>query len=288
MAEVPPGPNALAASPTEIRALPVDGCCLLGNNETLDCGRGGVIVHGTEQHEVAERKGFVKPNQNNVHHPNASGQLHSSAAQVNGIGNNHPEGQCGHILPHNHRYLPPHRATDHQSDVFEQSDRNSSSKTNVSLMPSNGVDSSDPATITESESGADIQCVQTELDRTVHNDHVQQSKTVTLVDQIANLSLPAEESDHCSITYVRYESELQMPDIIRLITKDLSEPYSIYTYRYFIHNWPQLCFLVCITHLYLNPDKRDIHSNASSILNSILNLIVIYSILLYRNDSLHH
>lgn len=39
-----------------------------------------------------------------------------------------------------------------------------------------------------------------------------------------------------TIRYVRYESELQMPDIMRLITKDLSEPYSIYTYRYFIHN----------------------------------------------------
>ncbi|XP_069589190.1 N-alpha-acetyltransferase 30 [Ranitomeya imitator] len=49
-----------------------------------------------------------------------------------------------------------------------------------------------------------------------------------------------------SIRYVRYESELQMPDIMRLITKDLSEPYSIYTYRYFIHNWPQLCFLAVV------------------------------------------
>lgn len=45
------------------------------------------------------------------------------------------------------------------------------------------------------------------------------------------------------IDYMEYESELQMPDIIRLIQKDLSEPYSIYTYRYFIHNWPKLCFL---------------------------------------------
>ncbi|XP_014674829.1 PREDICTED: uncharacterized protein LOC106814949 [Priapulus caudatus] len=45
------------------------------------------------------------------------------------------------------------------------------------------------------------------------------------------------------ISYVAYENELQMPDIMRLITKDLSEPYSIYTYRYFIHNWPKLCFL---------------------------------------------
>nr|CAG4651022.1 EOG090X07BN [Simocephalus serrulatus]SVE94276.1 EOG090X07BN [Simocephalus serrulatus] len=45
------------------------------------------------------------------------------------------------------------------------------------------------------------------------------------------------------VTYVQYQSELQMPDIMRLIQKDLSEPYSIYTYRYFIHNWPMLCFL---------------------------------------------
>lgn len=45
------------------------------------------------------------------------------------------------------------------------------------------------------------------------------------------------------ITYVIYENELQMPDIMRLIQKDLSEPYSIYTYRYFIHNWPKLCYL---------------------------------------------
>lgn len=52
--------------------------------------------------------------------------------------------------------------------------------------------------------------------------------------------------DDPEIVYVNYESELQMPDIMRLIQKDLSEPYSIYTYRYFIHNWPQLCFLVTI------------------------------------------
>ena len=37
-----------------------------------------------------------------------------------------------------------------------------------------------------------------------------------------------------------------MPYIMNLITQDLSETYSIYTYRYFIHNWPQLSFLVKI------------------------------------------
>merc|ERR1719318_1396978 len=45
------------------------------------------------------------------------------------------------------------------------------------------------------------------------------------------------------ITYLSYSDETQMPLIMRLIQKDLSEPYSIYTYRYFIHNWPNLCFL---------------------------------------------
>lgn len=60
----------------------------------------------------------------------------------------------------------------------------------------------------------------------------------------SSLGREAEPGEDRTIRYVRYESELQMPDIMRLITKDLSEPYSIYTYRYFIHNWPQLCFLV--------------------------------------------
>lgn len=58
-------------------------------------------------------------------------------------------------------------------------------------------------------------------------------------------TLSPENSDS-NIQYVSYTSELQMPDIMHLIQKDLSEPYSIYTYRYFIYNWPKLCFLVCI------------------------------------------
>ncbi|POI28668.1 hypothetical protein CIB84_007582 [Bambusicola thoracicus] len=40
----------------------------------------------------------------------------------------------------------------------------------------------------------------------------------------------SQPEEDLTIRYVRYESELQMPDIMRLITKDLSEPYSIYTY----------------------------------------------------------
>lgn len=50
------------------------------------------------------------------------------------------------------------------------------------------------------------------------------------------------------VTFVPYESELQLPHVMRLMKADLSEPYSIYTYRYFIHNWPNLCFLVSHLH----------------------------------------
>lgn len=40
-----------------------------------------------------------------------------------------------------------------------------------------------------------------------------------------------------------YVGEHQLQGVIDLISLDLSEPYSIFTYRYFINNWPNLCFL---------------------------------------------
>lgn len=46
------------------------------------------------------------------------------------------------------------------------------------------------------------------------------------------------------VSYEPYQDETQMPIIMGLIDKDLSEPYSVFTYRYFIHNWPHLCLLV--------------------------------------------
>ncbi len=46
------------------------------------------------------------------------------------------------------------------------------------------------------------------------------------------------------VIFRQYESEADLDCIVPLITKDLSEPYSLYTYRYFIYNWPKLCILV--------------------------------------------
>jgi peptide alpha-N-acetyltransferase len=53
------------------------------------------------------------------------------------------------------------------------------------------------------------------------------------------------------VEYLTYSKESQMLEVVALIEKDLSEPYSIFTYRYFIHNWPDLCLLVGVSMLWL-------------------------------------
>jgi peptide alpha-N-acetyltransferase len=52
---------------------------------------------------------------------------------------------------------------------------------------------------------------------------------------------PIETDD--DIVFVAYDGEHYLQGIIDLISVDLSEPYSIFTYRYFINNWPDLCFI---------------------------------------------
>lgn len=47
--------------------------------------------------------------------------------------------------------------------------------------------------------------------------------------------------------YIQYDpdKEAQYLTAIReLISKDLSEPYSIYVYRYFLYQWADLCYMV--------------------------------------------
>ncbi|EME42605.1 GNAT family acetyltransferase like protein [Dothistroma septosporum NZE10] len=48
------------------------------------------------------------------------------------------------------------------------------------------------------------------------------------------------------LRYVCYGTEKEspyLPAIKQLISKDLSEPYSIYVYRYFLYQWGDLCFM---------------------------------------------
>ncbi|OMJ73866.1 hypothetical protein SteCoe_27346 [Stentor coeruleus] len=45
------------------------------------------------------------------------------------------------------------------------------------------------------------------------------------------------------IVYKIYSEESQLTDLMKMIDSELSEPYSIFTYRYFLYNWPKLCIL---------------------------------------------
>lgn len=46
------------------------------------------------------------------------------------------------------------------------------------------------------------------------------------------------------LTFEQYTDEdTQLPLISGLIDQELSEPYSVFTYRYFLNNWPELCFM---------------------------------------------
>lgn len=50
-----------------------------------------------------------------------------------------------------------------------------------------------------------------------------------------------------NVKYVQYDptqEETLLPAMRDLISGDLSEPYSIYVYRYFLYEWGHLCFLV--------------------------------------------
>lgn len=53
-----------------------------------------------------------------------------------------------------------------------------------------------------------------------------------------------EEFSASEIEYVSYGGEHHLPLIMGLVDSELSEPYSIFTYRYFVYLWPQLSFLV--------------------------------------------
>lgn len=73
------------------------------------------------------------------------------------------------------------------------------------------------------------------------------------IDEVnyANHDIPDIEG----IDFVDYVNEEKLEDVMQLVQKDLSEPYSVFTYRYFLHRWPQLCILAVPSD---SDDKRPI------------------------------
>ncbi|MFH4983521.1 hypothetical protein AB6A40_010230 [Gnathostoma spinigerum] len=90
------------------------------------------------------------------------------------------------------------------------------------------------------------------------DDHCRSTTNESVFDHGVATTYPVPTFDRSSyrasqIRIIEYENELQMHDIMQLVMRALSEPYSIYTYRYFIHNWPKLCLLAwdCVTQSYV-------------------------------------
>ena len=53
----------------------------------------------------------------------------------------------------------------------------------------------------------------------------------------------AAQPGDAGIVFVDYKDESRLEDVDRLVACDLSEPYSIFTYRYFLNRFPDLCIL---------------------------------------------
>jgi peptide alpha-N-acetyltransferase len=46
-----------------------------------------------------------------------------------------------------------------------------------------------------------------------------------------------------SVAISKYHDETQIEALMKMMAKELSEPYSIFTYRYFLNQWPDYCLL---------------------------------------------
>ncbi|KAL4641803.1 N-alpha-acetyltransferase 30-like [Arapaima gigas] len=262
MAEVPPGPNSTLPAPAaEILTFAGSGYNGCGEVEERSCGCVNKVSMGARQPQTYDVKGATKTNRNHLFSHSTDLHFHTQPPhQVNGLMSPAESHDCVHFPAHR----PPLEYGD-TPDLNNLSFRNDESEEHRSCPKSkpvehskniNNVLSTDSRTdgITDrlAAGAAVLRIVDGKAaeDAAVPRGQMEPDPLGERVMQMERLHLSGaseqEEQGGELIEYVRYESELQMPDIMRLITKDLSEPYSIYTYRYFIHNWPQLCFLAMV------------------------------------------
>jgi len=167
--------------------------------------------------------------------------LKKSKPQMNGVIVNHnddasnrlselSDNSCGHLKTQ----------TNSCCSCYSISSTTSSTSNCCCCRTSSPSSSSSATTSCCSTSSATLSCDINNKELVVHS--FDDNKDIKSLTNRVSKELNINELND-SIVFVNYESERQMPDIMRLIQKDLSEPYSIYTYRYFIHNWPHLCFL---------------------------------------------
>ncbi|XP_023963376.1 N-alpha-acetyltransferase 30 isoform X5 [Chrysemys picta bellii] len=275
MAEVPPGPSSLLAPPGDaLSPFPGGGGAAAcpgaldeeeeeegGQEQPRGGGKGGpqpqqhrLLHHHHPPHHNHQLNGLISPELRHLRaslkskilsSEGAEGPENKRAGKTMGSGQPPPAAApCSSPLP-NHlpepqaRTAPPAATGDRSQPAAATAARNG-------LAGGPGLEEDEPEEGDEGEEEESLLLLSTSL--------------------AAGCSLKGSGTDSppeedLTIRYVRYESELQMPDIMRLITKDLSEPYSIYTYRYFIHNWPQLCFLVVLETEITNKSALKLYEN---------------------------
>lgn len=280
MATVPPGPSsALPASPAEIPLFPAAGSAEPAVEDGEPACHGEQCVPagtGTTSQSVNEVKRSVKKKQKNMLARASPAALHlkmqaREQQQLNGLASPSED-------PNNHQHVGnrpdnPRSSVDNCDNSIGSNEEAPAARNNSehcqheghSPCSKNGSHSPHGNNSVNGMPGfttAEAACeAGKELDHTPPSrpssdeqpdaagpggEESQADLQQPPAEELARLDLSDSPGDNHGIRYVRYESELQMPWIMRLITKDLSEPYSIYTYRYFIHNWPQLCFLAMV------------------------------------------
>ncbi|EFA78751.1 hypothetical protein PPL_08212 [Heterostelium album PN500] len=133
--------------------------------------------------------------------------------------------------------------TSSSSNIKLESD---SSNINIDSAASSSSNDSNQAKIKENENNNN--------NNNSSNDYQGISKR--LLNNLECLTIKKDDSDvqvECKLQYSVYRGEEDIESIIRLIENELSEPYSIFTYRFFLNNWPHLCFL---THDVTNPEEK--------------------------------
>jgi peptide alpha-N-acetyltransferase len=88
-----------------------------------------------------------------------------------------------------------------------------------------------------------------------------------------NVTAKNKTNDDATIIFVDYVDERLIDDVMKLVSLDLSEPYSIFTYRYFLHRFPDLCILA-------------VDSNTKEVCGCVVGKIDIENI--HNNQQQHH
>ncbi|XP_030628564.1 N-alpha-acetyltransferase 30A-like [Chanos chanos] len=275
MAAVPTGPSStLPTSPTKITPFPGNGCDALGEGSDLVSILNDSVTSDKEQEQKnneCERDRTKSPKYLFSHAHNLS---QTTEQQVNGLtcsteddfSHSHTENTSDELtssMDNRANRTGDSNSNDHHEDglCFTCHHPHTNNNCVNDMFSSSGTETSHIHTVTgDAEDIKDVYDqanVFTTYEPPLNEEGnstagsqllepVSKEAAQAPVAELARLELNRESGSSEEIRYVRYESELQMPGIMRLITKDLSEPYSIYTYRYFIHNWPQLCFLAMV------------------------------------------